>query len=470
MEIIHVSAECYPVAKTGGLGDVVGALPKYQQNAGHVGKVVMPMHRTPFLYENEWEVVHKDFIKVGREVLECTIIKEQTNKLGFDLYCVDVQGVLDREKVYGYEDDFYRFIVFQIAVLEWIRQWKHKPDVIHVHDHHAALIPFMLQHCFVYAHLSDIRTVLTIHNGAYQGWMEWKHAYLLPAWDTWRWGLLDWNNLLNPLACGIKCAHLVTTVSHGYLEELMQDAAGLETLFRNEAAKCFGIINGVDYDVWNPETDTFILDNYSVKDVKDGKELNKKQLCKTFNLDPTLPLIVFIGRLVGEKGADLLPPAIRKAFEIPNAAFNFLVLGSGNKSVEQELTELNVPYAGYYNSRIDYNEKLSHQMYAGADFLIMPSRIEPCGLNQMYSMRYGTVPMVRKTGGLKDTVMDYEDKNGYGITFLNADSDDIVHAIQRALILYSNKSKLQEIRKRMMLIDNSWEARAEDYITLYTKD
>lgn len=467
MEILHVSAECYPVAKTGGLGDVVGALPKYQNTLGHIAKVVMPMHRTPFLYENEWEVTHKDYIKVGRDVHECTIIKEKTNKLGFDLYLVDVSGVLDREKVYGYDDDFYRFIVFQIAVTDWVSKWNHKPDIIHVHDHHAALIPFMLQNCFAYSHISDIKTVLTIHNGAYQGWMEWKHASLLPAWDTWKWGLLDWDNMLNPLACGIKCAYRVTTVSQGYLQELMQEHQGIGQLIAHEAAKCSGIINGVDYDVWDPETDTFILDNFNTKDVNEGKALNKKQLCKTFELDVNRPLIIFIGRLVGEKGADLLAPALQKAFSIPNAQFCALVLGSGAKEVEDALTSLNSKHVGYYNSRIAYNEKLSHLMYAGADFLLMPSRIEPCGLNQMYAMRYGTVPMVRKIGGLKDTVIDFEDEGGYGITFDQATVDDIVHSIQRAIVLYSDKTKLQQLRKKMMQIDNSWEARAEDYIKLY---
>lgn len=467
MEILHVSAECYPMAKSGGLGDVVGALPKYQQKLGHICKVVMPMHRTQFLYEHQWEVVHKQHFKVGKDLLECTIIKEKENVLGFDLYCVDVSGLLDREKIYGYEDDAYRYLVFQIAVMEWLSKWNHRPDVIHVHDHHSALIPFMMQNCFAYQHLSDIKTVLTIHNAEYQGWMDWKMAALIPSWDTWKWGLLDWNNIVNPLACGIKCAHKVTTVSTGYLQELMQDAAGLDALIRNEAAKCFGIINGVDYSIWNPETDTFILDNYSFKDVQQGKSLNKHKLCKDFNLDENLPLIVFIGRLVQEKGADLLAPAVQRAYEIPNCKFNFLVLGSGVTQVEEELTALNNAYAGFYNSRIAYNEKLSHLMYAGADFLIMPSRVEPCGLNQLYSMRYGTIPVVRKIGGLKDTVKDYEDAGGYGITFETATVADIVHAIQRALVLYSNSTKVNELRKIIMKINNSWDERAADYITLY---
>ncbi|MBW7840698.1 MAG: glycogen/starch synthase, partial [Chitinophagaceae bacterium] len=173
MEILHVSAECYPVAKVGGLGDVVGALPKYQQKLGHIAKVVMPMYRTRFLYENQFEVVHKGSFEMAGYRREYTIIKEHSNKLGFDLYLVDILGVLDREKVYGYDDDTYRFVSFQTAVVDWVSKWQHRPDIIHVHDHHCALIPFMLQYCYAYNFLNTVKTVLTIHNAQYQGWMGW---------------------------------------------------------------------------------------------------------------------------------------------------------------------------------------------------------------------------------------------------------------------------------------------------------
>jgi len=469
MEIIHVSAECYPVAKTGGLADVVGALPKYQQQLGHIAKVVMPMHRMKFLYDHKWEVVHKGSFGMGWYNFDFTIIKESENSLEFDLYCVDINGLLDREKVYGYDDDTERFVAFQIAVTEWISKWEHKPDIIHLHDHHTSLIPFMLKNCFVYNHISHIKTILTIHNAQYQGWMGWEKATYLPGWDTWKWGLLDWQNLVNPLACGIKCADRVTTVSPGYMQELMNEANGLESLFRSESYKSIGIINGIDYSVWNPQTDTFIMDNYSHKDVKAGKELNKKKLCDDFKLDKKLPLIIFIGRLVQEKAADLLPDAIRLAFEKTKNKFSFLILGSGVKQIENALEEVQGDNSGFYNSQIGYNEKLSHQMYAGADFLLMPSRVEPCGLNQLYAMRYGTVPVVRKTGGLQDTVIDYEETDGYGITFLHATTEDIVYSIERAVHLYKNKKKLLEISGIMMQIKTSWEDSASKYIEVYTK-
>jgi starch synthase len=467
MEIIHVSAECYPMAKVGGLADVVGALPRYQQLIGHTAKVVVPMYRTKFLYDNDWEVVHKGNFSMEKMDFDFTVIKEKHNKLGFDLYCLDINGLLDREKVYGYDDDAERFCAFQIAVLTWINTWNHIPDVVHVHDYHAGLIPFMLKHSFVFSKLKNIPTILTIHNAQYQGWIDWKKAAYLPAWDTWRWGLLDWDDTLNPLACAIKCADRVNTVSPGYMQELMQNANGLENLFQTEYQKCSGIINGIDYKVWNPLTDTFILDNFSVADVADGKSLNKRKLCKDFSLDEDLPLIVFIGRLVGEKAADLLPDALNSALRLYQGKFNFLVLGNGDTTIEHALYTLQSKYSGYYNSQITYNEKLSHLMYAGADFLLMPSRVEPCGLNQLYAMRYGTVPMVRRTGGLKDTVKDIDEENGYGLCFDYASLYDIDITIQRAIDLYSNKLKMADIRKRMMEIDNSWPASAAQYISLY---
>ncbi len=468
MEIIHVSAECYPMAKVGGLADVVGSLPKYQQRLGHVAKVVLPMYRTKFLYDNEWDVVHKGAFAMGSMNFDFTIIKERENKLGYDLYCVDINGLLDREKVYGYDDDTERFCAFQIAVMEWLSRWTDLPDAVHVHDHQAALIPFMMQRCFAYERLRYIPTILTIHNAQYQGWMDWNKAPYLPAWDSWKWGLLDWSNTVNPLACGIKCADRVTTVSPGYMLELFDNSNGLEALFKTEYAKCSGIINGIDYEVWNPATDTFILDNFSIKDAEEGKDLNKKKLCDDFGLNKKLPLIVFIGRLVNEKAADLLPGAIYNALTEHEGKLSFLVLGNGEPVIEQALAAIQGSFVGYYNTQLAYNEKLSHQMYAGADFLLMPSRVEPCGLNQLYALRYGTVPMVRSIGGLKDTVKDFEEKNGYGICFNNASYDDIAHSVRRAITLFENRKKLKEIRKLMMQLNNSWETSAQQYLDLYT--
>lgn len=467
MEIIHVSAECYPVAKVGGLGDVVGALPKYQNSLGHIAKVVMPMYRTKFLYANEFDITHKGSFGMGPYWFNYTIIKETTNKLGFDLYLVDINGLLDREAIYGYHDDVERFTAFQIAVVDWLSHWQHKPDIVHVHDHQAGLIPFMMQHCYGYRHLASVPTILTIHNAQYQGWIGWDKSSYLPNWDTWEWGKLDWQNSINSLACAVKCAKKVTTVSKSYLEEMRHNANGLESLFEYERGKCTGILNGIDETVWDPLTDTYIETNYGVEEVDEGKMASKKLLCDAFNLELSKPLFIFIGRLVHEKAADLLPQAIYDSIYHMEGRMNFLILGSGEPSVEWELENMKEKLVGYYNSKIGYNEKLSHQMYAGADFLLMPSRVEPCGLNQMYAMRYGTVPIVRNTGGLRDTVIDYGDPGGFGILFNDPTVWDITYSIHRALEIYKLPKRLATIRAIVMKQDFSWEKSAGQYIDLY---
>ena len=469
MEIIHVSAECYPMAKAGGLGDVVGALPKYQNQLGHNAKVVMPMYRTKYLLDNKFEVVHKGAFGMGTYWFDYTIIKQVKSELGFDLFLVDIFGLLDRDKIYGYDDDIERFMAFQIAVVDWIAKWNQKPDIVHVHDHQAGLIPFMMKYCFDYAHLADIKTVLTIHNGQYQGWMDWEKSSYLPNWDRFKWGILDWKKTINSLACGIKCVNRVTTVSPGYLEELRYNAIGLEMLFEYEKGKCIGILNGIDTDVWDPETDPYLDIKYNIKSLEKGKRKTKEALCKDFGLNPLKPLIVFIGRLVGEKAADLLPQSIGDALYHSNGEMNFLVLGSGDPTVELQLAQLNNQFTGYYNSKIGYNEKLSHQMYAGADFLLMPSRVEPCGLNQLYALRYGTIPIVRNTGGLKDTVKDFGEPDGFGICFNHASVWDITTSINRAVRLFNEKELFNSLRNKIMAIDHSWGNSAKMYLQIYNE-
>lgn len=466
MDILHVSAECYPVAKAGGLGDVVGALPKYQCKMGHYAKVVMPMYRTKFLYQHEWTVDFKGRTNMGNWWFDYTIIKEKNNVLGFDLYLVDINGLLDREKIYGYADDTERFTAFQIAIVDWVNHWEHKPGVIHCHDHHSALIPFIIKHSYQYNRLQDVPTVLTIHNAQYQGWMGWDKSIYLPVWDRWKGGLLDWNGAINPLAAGIRSAWKVTTVSNSYLEELKYMSNGLEKLFQYEQGKCVGILNGIDTDIWNPATDQYIEYRYDIDTLSEGKKENKKKICARFNLNEENPLIVFIGRMVGEKAADVLPDAILASLYSLQGNANFLVLGSGEPHVEWQFNQLTEALSGNYNVYIGYDEALSHEMYAAADFLVMPSRVEPCGLNQMYSMKYGTVPIVRNTGGLHDTVIDMGD-GGWGIRFEHASVGDITHAVNRAAAVYKDKKEMNRMQRHMMTLDHSWENAVQQYINVY---
>ncbi|HWD90163.1 MAG TPA: glycogen synthase [Mucilaginibacter sp.] len=467
MKVYHLSAECYPVAKVGGLADVVGALPKYQNQMGLEAAVVMPFYDRKFVQENEWEMVFDAYSLLGVHRFYFEVLKEKTNKLGFELYLIKIPGLLDRENVYSYPDETEQFIAFQIAFLDWINWSYQSPNLIHCHDHHAGLVPFLLYYSKLYHRLAETPTIVTIHNGQYHGAFNWSKLSLLPEIDMTKTGLLDWNGAINPLAAGVKCCWRYTTVSPTYLEELTYQSNGLEYLFYLERAKGQGIINGIDTDIWNPKTDLMIAERYSVRQLATGKQKNKEALCERFGLESDKPLISFIGRLVGEKGADLLPHAIREAIKGNPGAVNFIVLGAGEARTEDELKALNVAYPNQCSIFIGYDEPLAHQVYAGSDFLLMPSRVEPCGLNQLYALRYGTVPMVRVTGGLKDTVIDYGDDGGYGIRFIQASVSDIVHACARAIEAYANPPLMQLLRKRMMALDFSWARSTKEYINLY---
>lgn len=462
MTIFHLSAECYPVAKVGGLGDVVGALPKYQNKLGEKSSVIMPFYDNKFTRSHDFETVFAGKLHLGMP-MDFRILTLKNNDLGFDIYFVDVPYLLFKDYVYS-DKDTGRFLAFQIAALNWLVQLEEKPDIIHCHDHHTGLIPFMMSQCYAYQRLRNTPSVLTIHNGQYQGWFSHDLVHLIPPFDFNKVGLLDWNKIINPLASGIKCAWKVTTVSPSYMNELKYAANGLEYLLQSEQHKCVGILNGIDTSVWNPKTDDYIIKNYTTQSVESGKKANKEWVCEQFGLNPELPLFVFIGRLVSEKGADLLPYIFDSALK--SKKLSIVMLGSGDGNVENQLEGLKNVHRGYYNNYIGYNEKLSHILYAAADFILMPSRVEPCGLNQMYALRYGTVPIVNSVGGLKDTIIDVGEK-GFGIRHSGPNVHEVVHAIGRAVEFTEYPEHFKKNRKLMMQIDHSWDASAQTYLNLY---
>jgi starch synthase len=467
MNIFHVSAECYPIAKVGGLADVVGALPKYQKQLQNQVKVVLPAYQTPYVKNQKFKSVFKGETYLGSQKLDYSVEALQSKDLGFDLFLIKVGDFFDTANVYQFPADVERFLAFQVSFLNWIFETNQTPDVLHVHDHHTGLIPFLVKHAKAYApKMAGIPTFLTIHNAQYHGDFGFDKLYMLPEFDHFKIGLLEWNGRINPLATAIKCAWKVSTVSPSYLEEMSIAANGLEDLLRSERSKSTGILNGIDTDVWDPQTDTYLEHRYSPRNVSKGKEANKKQLCETYEFDPNKPLFAFIGRLVGEKGADLLPHAISIALNKFKGDINILILGSGDPVVENRLKDLIPFYKSAYNAHIGYDEKLSHLIYAGADFLLMPSRVEPCGLNQMYALRYGTVPIVRRTGGLRDTVIDIGDE-GFGICHDQGSVDDIVYSIGRAFGMYKDKNYMNKVIKMGMKRNNSWEKSAEAYIKVY---
>lgn len=467
MKIFNLSMECYPVAKVGGLADVVGALPKYLNKIDGVeASVVMPWYNRPFVHEHEFEVVFQGWIHQSYHTYEVTVMKERSKALGFDLYLVKIPGLLDRDNPYGYWDESQQFLAFQHGVLHWLSAMKILPDVLHCHDYHTGLVPFMIQNCPEFEFLKDVKTIGTIHNGEYQGQMRWDMVQYFPWFRGEQSGLLDWDGWINPLAAMLKCSHAFNAVSKGYLEELFHSLRGLEPLVRQEYAKAYGIINGIDTEVWAPETDAFLDFNFGKENALDGKWRNKKELCEEYGLNPHLPLVSFIGRFAGEKGADLLPDIVWKSIQQTYGGLNIIILGSGEKQVEQQLIDLQPIYSNFALD-LGYKEYLSHKIYASSDFLLMPSRVEPCGLNQMYAMRYGTVPIVRYTGGLRDTVADIS-TGGSGLNFGSATADDAVHAIHRALHIYHDQGLMDNLVHSNMNFDFSWEKSAEQYMALYS--
>ncbi len=448
------------------MADVVGALPKYQNQAGNEVRVIVPCYDTKFRNENEFECVHWGHVKLGHFNFPFNVFKETTDKLGFELYLIDIPDLFNRKEVYGYRDDIERFLSFQIATLDWIIGRANVPDVINCHDHHTGLIPFMMLYCHKYYKLQNTPSMITIHNGLYQGQFGFDKLYYLPDFDWVHVQILEWDNAINSLAVGVKCAWAVTTVSPNYLNEINFSANGLESLFNFVRYKSKGILNGIDVEVWNPATDKMLKKNYSVKNFEKGKQENKEELCKLFNLNPEKPLFSFIGRLLDEKGGDLLPHASLVALSENYKEINILILGSGNTFIENQLNSLLHDYQGNYNTFIGYNEELAHLIYAGSDFLLMPSRVEPCGLNQMYSLRYGSIPIVRRTGGLKDTVIDFGD-DGNGICHDQATVGDICYSIKRGINLYNDKINLKKIRKIGMKTDHSWERVCQEYLEIY---
>ncbi len=472
MKVLYTSAECYPVAKVGGLADVVGSLPKYLKKIGVNTSVIIPAYDMPWFDGQLYKIAHKGSFHLGDEHLYFEIRNFFEEPLGFPFYTVHIPSKFDRFGVYSgrdgnfFGDEVQRNIAFQRAILTWLRDGSESFDIIHCHDHHTGLIPFMMKHCYEFSGmLSQIPTVFTIHNERYQGNFGWSKQYLLPQFDNWKSGLLDWASTINPLASAVRCAYRVTTVSESYMQELQYNSYGLENLFRTEKWKSKGILNGIDAEVWDPKTDPMIEYHLTDNEIE-FKEKNKQVICNLAGLNPEYPLFGFIGRLVLEKGAEFIAGLIDTWLQVYKKT-SFVVLGTGDKTIEQALLSVAARHPDNVACLIAYNEAVSHKIYAGADFLLMPSRVEPCGLNQMFSMRYGTIPIVRSIGGLRDSVRDISEPNGVGIRFDEMHFDHIMHAVWRANELFYKPEWKNQCVKGAMELDFSWDNSALKYKDIY---
>ena len=473
-KVLHISSECYPAAKAGGMGDVVGALPNYLPSHNVKASVIIPKYKTKWITDSEFRRIYIGSINLKDQKIDFTIFEYKERKIRFPFYFVDIPGLFDRENIYldtdghGYKDEPERNVCFQRAVLQWLTYSDHTFDVIHCHDHMTGLIPFMVQRCYEYQVISHIPCFFTIHNGQYRGVFEWDRVGdYIPDYDAEHRGLLDWDNHINSLATAIKCAWAINTVSPTYMDEIVRDSDTLTPLYNSVRDKLYGIINGVDHLQWNPTYDSMLDHHLENNNWDTFKEENKKALCKRYKLNRELPMIGFIGRFAYQKGADLLRLALEQMLS-EGIQFTTMILGTGDKAIEQDLLELRDAYPSHVAVEVAYNEKLSRLIYAATDFLIMPSRFEPCGLNQMFAMRYGSIPVVTAVGGLCDTVPDVR-SNGNGILIPHARVDDIATGISRAVDLYNDTKRYIKLRDKVTAMDFSWDNSAKQYAELYQK-
>lgn len=466
MKILFASSEAFPFAVSGGLGDVAYALPKALTKKRISVKVVMPLYaKIPEEHRKNMRFITSIFVPVAWRSQYCGIF--ELDYEGVTYVFLDNEYYFKRDGMYGYYDDAERFSFFARAVLECIPYIDFKPDVIHCNDWQTALTPVFYKLMYYNKMgFNNIKTLLTIHNIQYQGryGMDILEDVLgIPEWAA---PIIDNGGDSNMLKAGIECADKVSTVSPTYAKEILDPwySYNLDGILRNKAYKLSGIVNGIDTDVYNPETDKFLPFHFTTRSLA-GKKKCKASLQKELGLPelPDVPVIAMVTRLAGHKGLDL----VRYIFDdLMKCKIQFILLGSGEEEYELFFHEKSEQYKDKFAFRCGFIPELAHKIYAGADMFLMPSKQEPCGLAQMVSLRYGTVPIVRQTGGLADTISDAGDE-GVGYTFKSYNAHDMRGAIDRALGLYENKKEWRKLVMRGIKVDNSWSNSADKYIALY---
>ena len=468
MKVLYCTSEASPFAATGGLAEVSGSLPQALRLRLIGCRVVMPLYvDIPQELKDGMKFLTSLSVPVAWRRQYCGVF--ETHVGGVIFYLIDNQYYFKRHGLYGHYDDAERFAFFSRAALEMLPYLDFKPDIIHCNDWQTALVP--VYYSLFYAGkdwYSGIKTVFTIHNIQYQG----KYGKELiedvlgiPKEST---SLLEYGDCVNLMKGGIESANRVTTVSPTYAQELMDPwyAYGLEGILRERKWKISGILNGIDVKVYNPETDEYLYENYTKDDIS-GKTANKLELQSRLNLvrDAKVPLVGMVTRMVPHKGMDLIKESLDRMMQETN--IQFVILGSGDWEYENFFKEIQQRYSGRLCSCFGFIPELSHKIYAAADIFLMPSRTEPCGLAQMIALRYGTIPVVRETGGLKDSVTDSGDGKGNGFTFQTYNSGDLIYALQRALKGYENEEGWQVLIQRAMECNFSWGHSANEYIRLY---
>jgi starch synthase len=479
MKIAFFSFEVYPLAKVGGLADVVGSLPKFLKREGQEVFIVMPFHKVVerniqkynLKVEKVLDAFKPSFVSTNQTA---EVYKTNLPNTDVEIYLVKNDYYFSAEQVYSSPDSAEQSIFFCSAGLDVLKKLDKKVDIIHSHDWQTALIPVYFKANYKEDQFfKDTASVFTIHNLGYQGIFDKKYLDFagLP-WYLYNIDALEFYSQLNFLKGGIVFSDMITTVSPTYSEEIRSEEYGekLHDVLRIRGDSLVGILNGIDYEEYNPETDKRIKYNYNSSNLE-GKYKNKTELQRELGLEETLekPLFGFIGRLVDQKGLDLLSEIIDYLIMYDT---QFVLLGTGDPKYEKIFEDLNNKYPSRMAVKITFDIELAQRIYAGCDMFLMPSRYEPCGLGQMYSLRYGTIPIVRYTGGLADTVFEYnpEKMEGNGFGFKDYKASDFLMACSRGIYFFKNeKNHWRKIIENAMSTDVSWDKSAREYIKVYNE-
>jgi starch synthase len=469
MKVLFAGAEASPYIKVGGLGDVLGALPMQLIKKGIDARVVLPLYsKIPVAIRENIKFVKNISTTLGWRNISFNIFESEYNTIKY--YFIDCEQYFKRQNVYGEFDDAERFAFFSKAVLEILPHIDFYPDILHANDWHTAMIPVYLN--IFYRNIKGyeaIKTVLSIHNIEFQGKYDpyiLGDVFGLKEEDS---SILMYDGCLNVLKAGIESSDRVTTVSETYSKEILTEyfSFGLDKILIAREYKLCGIVNGIDTDLFNPKTDKKIACNYDLSTLR-FKSINKKSLQKSLGLteDLKIPIISMVTRLTPQKGLDLIREVMPDIMELD---IQFVILGTGFREYEEFTRQWEHTAENKFRGIIAFSSEMASKIYAGSDLFLMPSKSEPCGLAQMISMRYGTIPIVHTVGGLRDTVLPFNsgDKTGNGITFNSYNALDMLDAIKRALSIYNDKESFRQARKNAMNTDFSWDVSADKYIELY---
>ncbi len=476
MKILFAASEAAPFAKTGGLADVAGSLPPAIASLGHEMRVVMPYYRQVGRLASNLKHLATFPVPLGTWEERCDVLE---GKMGSDVivYFIRKDIYYDRPKLYGtartdYPDNAERFIFFSRAVLELCRALNYSPDILHCNDWQTGLVPLYLKTLYRGSEaLHKTKTVFTVHNLGYQGlFWHWDMRLTGLGWEVFTPEGIEFWGKINFLKAGLIYSDLITTVSKTYCREIQtpEYGYGLEGVLVNRAKDLFGIVNGIDYRTWDPAHDRSIAKTYTASRLA-GKALCREALHKLIRLPVSdAPLIGMVTRLDDQKGLDILTEALPVIMSLD---VQLVILGTGNEKYHRILSGAAARYSKNMCVLLRYDDLLAKNLYAGGDLFLMPSHYEPCGLGQMIAMRYGTVPVVRRTGGLTDTVADYNPKTGQGTGFLFEEysAPALIACLRRALEVYRDRNKWKNLVRNGMKQDFSWERSAREYAKVYRK-